>query len=130
MGALLVYLAICLLPGLALLALDRCYRAWTGEAPWRSRTRRHARPTRPAPLPLERLVADLHRLEQEIAALEHSTQPARVHRLEAVMLAYDDTLRACCAQLDLPAPPHRRRQMQGLERLQVEADLSQAGLRW
>ncbi|KNX36546.1 hypothetical protein [Luteipulveratus halotolerans] len=82
MGALLVYLAICVLPGLALLALER------------------------------------------------STQPARVHRLEAVMLAYDDTLRACCVQLGLPAPPHRRRQMQGLERLQVEAELAQAGLRW
>ncbi|AKU17601.1 hypothetical protein [Luteipulveratus mongoliensis] len=130
MAVLLLYVGICVVPAAIFWLLDRCYHAWTGVRPWPwSEPARDIEPSRPSShLPLERLVADLHRLELEIARLERSDMPAKVHRLEAVTLAYDDTLRACCVILELPAPPARR--LAGVDRLVVEAELAQAGLLW
>ncbi|MDE9365855.1 hypothetical protein PZ938_09595 [Luteipulveratus sp. YIM 133132] len=129
MSVVVLYLVVCVLPGVTFLVAERCYRAWTGETPWpRSRsTQAPQAPVVPHP-PLERLVADLRRLDAEIARLELSAQPARVRRMEAVALAYDDTLRSCCVALEVPLPSGDR--LDAAERLQVEADLAQAGLVW
>ena len=90
---------------------------------------------RPAPLPpadversLERLVADLRRLEQEYQRIESSNELGRASRLRAVGMAYDDTLRACCRAVGLEAP--ERSPLSSSHRLQTEAALAQAGVTW
>ncbi len=54
--------------------------------------------------------------------------PVRAARLRAVTLAYDDTLRACCAALELPQPD--RPPLSPIVRLETEAALAQRGLTW
>lgn len=126
---LLQYLILCLVPGGAFLVLEWCMKSRDLRWPWSSRDPADLPSTvPPVHPPLERLVSDLHRLEAELARLESSDQPARVRRMMAVSLAYDDTLRSACAALDLPPPEPGR--LDGLDRLQVEAELAQAGLRW
>ena len=77
---------------------------------------------------LERLVADLRRLEHDFQRIEASDLPGRAARLQTVTLAYDDTLRACCAALGLPRPD--RSPLSPVVRLQTEAALAQRGLTW
>lgn len=79
--------------------------------------------------PLQLLVKDLGRLERDLQDLTARLDAsARVSRLHAVSLAYDDTLRACCRALGLPEP--RDPPLDPLLRLQAEADLAQHGLVW
>lgn len=78
--------------------------------------------------PLERLVADLRRLEGEYRRIERSDAPGRATRLRAVGLAYDDTLRSCCRVVGLPEPG--RAPLSAVSRLQTEAALAQAGVTW
>lgn len=89
---------------------------------------RGSRKTVPARPNLERLVGDLRRLEHDYQQIERSDLPARASRLRAVILAYDETLCACCLALDLPRPDLSP--LDGLMRLQTEAALAQRGLVW
>ena len=77
---------------------------------------------------LGRLVDDLRRLEREYTALEREPDASCAPRRRSVALAYDETLRRCCAALDLPEPGPPP--LDGLVRLQIEAALSQRGLSW
>jgi hypothetical protein len=79
-------------------------------------------------LPLERLSSDLHRLAVEIDKIEHSNPPAKVARLRAASLAYDDVLIAACRALEVPTA--ERSPLDPLSRLEAEAELSLAGFHW
>lgn len=124
MIALLALLGIALAPLGVTWATLQAFR-WLAErsGSWRSAASAAARHP---PESLGRLVDELRRLEQEYTALERMDGPSCARR--AVALAYDETLRRCCAALDLsePGPPP----LDGLVRLQVEAALSQRGLSW
>jgi hypothetical protein len=77
---------------------------------------------------IERLAADLRRLECDYCRIERSDLPRRAARLQSVSLAYDDTLCACCSALEIPwsgRPP-----FDGVHRLEMEASLAQRGVTW
>ena len=100
---------------------------------WWQRVRRWGRPPKPVPpadveRSLERLVADLRRLEQDYRRIESSNELGRASRLRAIGMAYDDTLRACCRAVGLEAP--ERSPLSSIHRLQTEAALAQAGVTW
>jgi hypothetical protein len=84
--------------------------------------------TSPSEPSLERLLGDLRRLEADFRRIEASDLPGRAARLQTVTLAYDDTLRACCAALELPQP--HRSPLSPIVRLETEAALAQRGLTW
>ena len=78
---------------------------------------------------LELLVADLRRLEREFRRTEQDSDVSyRTARLQAISLAYDDTLLLCCRLLDVPEP--ERPPWTPVTRLQIEAELARAGLDW
>jgi hypothetical protein len=116
------YAALAFVPAVVFLALARALDWWA-----RGGTRRRAAPA-PAGPPIERLVSDLRRLEQDYARIERSDLPRRAVRLQGVGLAYDDALCACCAALEIPWSG--RRPLDAVERLQIEATLAQHGLVW
>jgi hypothetical protein len=89
--------------------------------------RRATTPT-PAQRPLERLVADLRRLEQDYRRIKSSDEPHRAKRLRAVALAYDDTLGDCCRAVGLPEPS--RPPLSDISRLETEAALAKCGVHW
>jgi len=82
----------------------------------------------PASRPLERLVADLRRLEEDYRRIKGSDEPHRAKRLRVIGLAYDDTLRDCCRAVGLPEPS--RPPLSAVSRLETEAALAQCGVRW
>lgn len=123
MWRLVEYIGACVAPAAVLLACDKAVRAWTGP-------RRSTRTTpAPAPRDIARLSSDLTRLYAELDVLRVSKAAARVHRMRATTLAYDDVLESCCTalQVDEGLPP---REWSSIERLEVEATLEEAGLRW
>ncbi len=78
---------------------------------------------------LELLVADLRRLAREFRRTEQDSELSyRTARLQAISLAYDDTLLLCCRLLDVPEP--ERPPWTPVTRLQIEAELARAGLDW
>ena len=78
---------------------------------------------------LELLVADLRRLEREFRRTEQDREVSyRTARLQAISLAYDDTLVLCCRLLDVPEP--ERPPWNPVTRLHIEAELARAGLDW
>jgi hypothetical protein len=88
-----------------------------------------ARPD-PALETLDRICADLHRLDREIARLLRSDcrTPALYHRLRSASLAYDATLDEACRALHVQVegvPP-----FDGVVRIEAEAGLAAAGLHW
>lgn len=89
-------------------------------------------PTADASVPseraLERLVADLRRLELDHARTSRADVPGRASRLRAIGLAYDETLHECCRAVGLPAPS--RPPLTAVGRLETEAALAQAGVTW
>jgi hypothetical protein len=97
-------------------------------ARWDGRWGRRRCPQMASAPTVERLVEDLRRLEGTYRRIELSDVPAKAARLQAVSLAYDDTLRACCRALDLPEPEEHP--LSAVVRLQTEAALAQSGLRW
>lgn len=123
MWRLVEYIGACVAPAAILLGCDKVVRAWTG--PKRSRGSAPA----PAQRDIARLSTDLTRLYAELDVLRASSAAARVHRLRATTLAYDDVLESCCTALQLEEglPP---REWSSVERLEVEATLEGAGLRW
>jgi hypothetical protein len=123
---LLFYLLLCAAPGLAFVGLARVVEWWSkvDRPPWRRPDR--GVPRAPGP-PLQRVAADLRRLEQEYLRVERSDAPAKAFRLRAVSLAYDDTLVEACRILELPAPPSP---LTGVDRVRAQAELARAGLTW
>jgi hypothetical protein len=123
MWRLVEYALACVAPAAVLLACDKAVRAWSG-----SRDKPAELPMRPD-RDIARLSADLTRLCAELEVLRTSRAAARVHRLNATTLAYDDVLESCCAALqlgdDLPS-----REWSSVDRLEVEVALEEAGLRW
>ena len=100
---------------------------WRAGRSWWRRSRGREEAT--AERSLELLVADLRRLEREFRRTEQDTDVAyRTARLQAISLAYDDTLLLCCRLLDLPEPD--RPPWSPVTRLQIEAELAMAGLDW
>lgn len=122
-----MYLLACALPAAAFAVAERAWMSGARPpAPGRS-TSAAAFPT-PVGRPIERLTADLTRLSDELTALRSSALYAKRHKMEAVSLAYDDTLLDCCRALEVPVPAVRR--LDSAQRLQVEAELARAGLVW
>lgn len=96
--------------------------------PWWRRL--FARPEQPTHPPLQKIVADLHRLEAEAERLlGDATVVARGQRLLAVRLALDMVLLDAARALQVPVP-HERVPFTSHERFRVSVDLSAAGLRW
>lgn len=94
---------------------------------WR---RLFARPAEPTAPPLERLVADLRRLETEAERLlGDSTVLARGQRLLAVRMAFDLVLMDAARALDVDLP-HERAPFTSEERFRVSIDLTASGLVW
>lgn len=123
MWRLVEYAAICVTPAAVLIGCDKAVHAWVA--------RDHPRRGGPAPADrdIARLSSDLTRLYAELDVLRSSQAAARVHRLRATTLAYDDVLESCCTalQIDSGLPP---REWSSVDRLEVEASLEAAGLRW
>lgn len=122
MWRLIQYAAACVAPAAVLIGCDKAVRAWV------SRDRPSSEPV-PAARDIARLSCDLTRLHAELDVLRSSSVAARVHRLRATTLAYDDVLESCCTALQigdgLPS-----REWSSVDRLEVEASLEDAGLRW
>ena len=119
----LLWVLLSALPALAFRAMWAGLQRWTTSTGWR-RQRQDA-----AERSLELLVADLRRLEDEFRRTEAAPDvPYRGARLQALSLAYDDTLRLCCRLLDVPEP--ERPPWPPVTRLQIEAELARAGLDW
>lgn len=78
--------------------------------------------------PVEQLAADLHRLAVQLAEVERSDATAKVARLRATTLAYDDVLLTACRALQITPPGSPP--LQPIERLETEAALAQEGLVW
>lgn len=83
-------------------------------------------PAEPPAVPLEKLVADLRRLREELVYRKPTTNV----RLTGLIDAYDDVLATTCAQLELPTelrglPIGRDRD---IERLRAEAAIQEAGI--
>lgn len=125
MSQLIGYLALCALPAAAFLGLGRVVDWYAGHdhLPLR-RPPAAAAPRRS----LQELVVTLRRLEAEHEVLLRSNPPLKARRLQALTLAYDDTLRECCAALGLPAPDHSP--LTATERLRTQTDLAVHGLTW
>lgn len=123
MWRLVEYALACVAPAAALIAADKAVHWWI--EPRRSKAFAPA----PASRDIARLSSDLTRLYAELDVLRTSKAAARVHRLRATTLAYDDVLESCCAALQVEdgLPP---REWSSVERLEVEATLEEAGLRW
>lgn len=127
MEAVITVAALVMAPAVLACELVRGRVRLSGERSHGSRGSRSRDPA-PAEPSVERLVHDLRRLELEFRRIERSDLPARAARLRAVTMAYDDTLRACCRALQLPAPDQPP--LSAFARLQTEAALSQHGLSW
>jgi hypothetical protein len=106
--------------GYAVLGSGRAYR-------WFVNQRRTARATAQ---PIERLCADLRRLNAQLTATENQiTLPGKGIRVRAVRAAYVDALSEACAELEV-APPSAagREQVRPAEIYRVEAALRERGL--
>ena len=96
--------------------------------PWWRRP--FVRPEEPVAPPLQRLVADLHRLESEAEQLlEDESVLARGQRLIAVRTAFDMVLIDAARALEVPVPQERA-PFTSEQRFRVSIDLTAAGLRW
>ena len=122
MFALLLVVPVLMIKGLVDLsavidAIDAGWRRLRGRAP-----------LRPADLTVQQLAADLRRLADHLEQVDSSDAPAKMARLRAAALAYDDLLLSAARALDVPAP--ERPPLESIERLETEAGLAQHGLVW
>jgi hypothetical protein len=107
---------------------------WLGQAMRRGvhlDERRRAGPAlRYGTRPLEILVADLRRLGREGVRLQQDARvSARAFHLHATALAYDDTLILAAEALGVDTSTARP-PLTGMQRLDLEVELTRAGLRW
>lgn len=87
-------------------------------------------PPRPVGPPIQRLAADLHRISGRLDALVAAGPiPGRILRVQATTAAYDDKLLLACQALEVE-PAGSRSPLSSEQRLQTEASLVGAGLRW
>ena len=97
---------------------------WRG-AQWLGEARRKA----PAPVPVERLTADLRRLRAELADTEaRDGLTAKQHRVRALRAAYLDALSTACARLGVEPPAGFGDGVPVAEIYRVEAGLRERGL--
>jgi len=98
--------------------------AWRG-AQWLGEARRKP----PAPVPVERLAADLRRLRAELADTEtRDGLTAKQHRVQALRAAYLDALSTACERLGVEPPWVRGGGVPLAEIYRVEAALRERGL--
>jgi hypothetical protein len=99
--------------------------AWRG-AQWLGEARRKP----PAPVPVERLAADLRRLRAELADTEtRDGLAAKQHRMRALRAAYLDALSTACERLGVEPPGVRGAGGAPLAEIyRVEAGLRERGL--
>ncbi|MDQ1629250.1 MAG: hypothetical protein QOI54_2994 [Actinomycetota bacterium] len=113
-------------PVLTVVLLEHLTNMMDGlESLWRRLRRREVVPDGPA---IECLAADLHRLSLQLSRVERSNEIAKVFRLRATSLAYDDVLLCACRVLDVDTAAQAP--LEPVERLQTEAVLAQRGLVW
>lgn len=116
----------------ALLAVTPAAALWGATTALERFTMPHRRARRcevvPYARPLERLTGDLRRLERDYRRIESSDAPMRARRLQAVRMAYDDTLATCCRAVGVPVVATRP--LSALHRLETEAALAQRGVTW
>lgn len=122
---LMVYLGLVLLPTAAFYGARRGLEHLVGGT-WTGRV--SAGPVAQAIPSPDGLAARLRRLSSDYDRLKASSPPAQAARMRAVALAYDDTLRDCCAATGLPDPGSPP--LTAASRLSVEAALSQRGVTW
>jgi hypothetical protein len=89
-----------------------------------------APPPQPTGIPIERIAADLRRLDAKLDGLRRAGPvPAKALKVSAAQSAYDDRLLDACRALDVP---HDLLTLRGeqrvIERFRVEAVLAGAGL--
>lgn len=117
---------LCLLSPLLFWGFDRM------QARARRRRLRPTRQVRPSigrdPPEVQVLLVDLARLETQFRRIDADNPPAKMHRLHAVNLAYDDVLCECCVAVGLPPPVERP--LSGQQRLVTESELALRGLTW
>ena len=116
-----VWLVLVAVPTAAFWGLARALDAWTRSGP----PRRTRAAVAPPPPPLERLVADLARLDRECRRAVEQGLPGV--RRRATALAYDEALQACCAAVGVPVPPGP---LDAVDRLRAEAELAARGITW
>jgi hypothetical protein len=96
------------------------------------RLRRPTRDIEPGlypPEPIERLSDDLRRVAADLERIERTNPPAKVARLRAASMAYDDLLLAACRALEVPTQ-NGRPPLDAIERLETEAELARQGFTW
>jgi hypothetical protein len=124
--AVFTYLLACFLPAAMFALLAKVFH-WCVTFDWPPAWYRRREPVlKPAPDHVK-YCNDLRRLSATHKELQTAAVPARALRLRAVEMAYDDILRDACAAFELERPPEH---LDPITRLQVEADLLTAGLRW
>ena len=86
----------------------------------------------PAPVPIERVRANLIRLRTQLEAMETRTDlPAKNLRLRALRAAYVDALCEACQRLDVSPPPSAQARPESVTQSDIyrmEAALRQRGL--
>ena len=86
----------------------------------------------PAPVPIERVRANLVRLRAQLEAMETRTDlPAKNLRLRALRAAYVDALCAACQRLDVSPPPGAQARPESIlqsDIYRMEAALRERGL--
>lgn len=123
---LLAYLACCIAPVAVTWLALRLPWVWAQAV----RLLERMRPDVPLTPPIEQIAADLHRISGRLRALdEQAGIPGRVMRMRSTSAAYDETLLLACRALDLPAAGECA-PMSAVQRLETEANLVGAGLRW
>jgi hypothetical protein len=136
--AIFVYGLLCLLPAAVFELIARGLHRWSthDDLSRRAKKRRERRAASVVANPIsaqfvrpncDRYRSDLRRLADTYDRLQTGELPARGLRLRAVEMAYDDILRDACVAFELERPPDC---LDSITRLQVEADLLTAGLRW
>lgn len=126
MDLLLAILGLWALVPLSFMLLER---ALTGRLPRRPAWLRMTAAPMPTAPPVERIAADLRRLAHDLELIERSDHPRKVARLRASSMAYDDVLLEACRALEVAAPVAHP-PLCPADRLQAEAGLACAGLRW
>jgi hypothetical protein len=83
-----------------------------------------------AQVPLERLAADLRRLNQQVTRVEDAAdmKPGRAVRVRALRSAYGESLLAACRALDVPDAPADGSRLALPEVYRLEAALRERGL--
>jgi hypothetical protein len=122
MGVVIAYIAICVVPVSVCVAVRRLVNWWPnrpvrgGRAPEVNRDEE-----------LDKLRQRLRRLSHEHKELLASDVAAKVKRLRAIELAYDDTLQEACRAFDVDQPPSP---IPAAARAQAEAELMVRGFVW